>query len=208
MYKFAGVSLPQSASLTAPSSEGAKSPPPYCKKRFLDYTVNVFTYALKILIHIQITDPQHLQAHTFQSFCPFTIFPGLFLTVMFAAVQLHDEPGLGTIKIRDIISNRFLPLKAHRIMTQIFVPKLSFPRRHIPAQFPRKRNVFFIVRLHSGASRYFSRNSSNSISSLISSPRSPAKDSMWWVNSWARVVYSSSYSSSSPASANRAAKEP
>ena len=53
----------------------------------------------------------------------------------------------------------------------------------------RKRVRRALLRLPPGGySPRPARNSSMNCSSLRSRPRSPARPSMWWVNSWARVV--------------------
>ena len=65
--------------------------------------------------------------------------------IVSSAVKFNDYSRLGTIKVRDIISNRFLPLKAHRIVTQKVIPQFPFPRSHIFPQHLCQRDILFVI---------------------------------------------------------------
>ena len=47
-----------------------------------------------------------------------------------------------------IVSNRLLPLKAHRIVLQKIIPDFSFPRGHIFSQHLGQRDILFVVGFH------------------------------------------------------------
>ena len=57
----------------------------------------------------------------------------------------NDQPCLGAIKVCDIVSNRFLPLKTHRIVSQKIIPQFSFPRGHIFSQHLGQRDILFVA---------------------------------------------------------------
>ena len=71
-----------------------------------------------------------------------------FFCIMSAAVQFNDQSGLGAIKVRDIIANGFLPLKAEGIVSEELIPQFAFPRSHIFAQLFGAGNVFLPIWLH------------------------------------------------------------
>ena len=48
----------------------------------------------------------------------------------------------------NIVSNHFLPLKAHRIVSQKIIPQFSFPRSHIFSQHLGQRDILFAVGFH------------------------------------------------------------
>jgi len=62
--------------------------------------------------------------------------------------QVQESPCLGTIKVCNVVSNCFLPLKTHRIVSQKVIPQFSFPRSHIFSQHLSQRDVLFIVDFH------------------------------------------------------------
>ena len=47
-----------------------------------------------------------------------------------------------------IVSSRFLPLKAHRIVSQKIIPDFSFPRGYIFSQHLGQRGILFVAGFH------------------------------------------------------------
>ena len=45
-----------------------------------------------------------------------------------STVKFNNQSRFCTIKVCDIVSNRFLPLKTHRIVSQKIIPQFSFPK--------------------------------------------------------------------------------
>ena len=152
-YRFVGTtveistfSLPQSASLTAPSSEGAFSS--VSLHRTLYDHVDIFTNATEITVNIQITNSDYIQFHAVQICCSHRIFSGLLRLVMTTAIQFNNQPCLCTVKIHNIVTDCFLTLKSNRILSQIFIPQFSFPWCHIFTKCSCQRDVFFVILLH------------------------------------------------------------
>ena len=100
------------------------------------------------MLHIQIAEAQDPQPHLLQCSGAFPVPLGLRRLIMSAAVQFNDQSGLGAIKVRDIIANGFLPLKAEGIVSEELIPQFAFPRSHIFAQLFGAGNVFLPIWLH------------------------------------------------------------
>ena len=60
-----------------------------------------------------------------------SIFKHLVGLIMTGTIQFNNELCFGTIKICDIITQRFLSLKFDRIFIEKHIPKLSFMLGHV-----------------------------------------------------------------------------
>ena len=84
-------------------------------------SLNSFVYFLahtiKVPIDIQIADSQYGQIHGFQFVGAQLIRFLLLLRIMSTTVQFNNQFYFGTIKIGNIISDGFLPLKSQGIET-------------------------------------------------------------------------------------------
>ena len=137
------ASLRQSASLTAPSSEGALG-----VQQLLDSKIDILAYTAKITVDIHVANPNHLKLHIVQVRCSGGIFFCLSSLIMSASVQFNNQPCFCTVKIHNIITDCFLTLKANRILSQIFIPQFSFPWCHIFTKSSCQRDVFLVILLH------------------------------------------------------------
>jgi len=79
--------------------------------------IDIFTYSVKIIIDIRIANSQYRQIHALQLSCTDFIFFRLLLMIVSASVKLNNQSCLCTIEIRYIVSDGFLPLKTHRIIS-------------------------------------------------------------------------------------------
>ena len=77
--------------------------------------IYIFTCTAEIAVNIQITDPDHCQFHALQIFCTKIIFFCLLWSIVPATIQFNNQSDLRTIKIYNVVSNRFLPLKTYWI---------------------------------------------------------------------------------------------
>ena len=104
---LAHLRLPLMRELSAKLTEG----------EIFDNQVNVLTYSAEIMVDVQIANSQYSQIHGFQGFCAESIFFCLFRGIVPSSIKFNDKSCFRAIKVCNIIANRFLPLKAHRIIS-------------------------------------------------------------------------------------------
>ena len=115
------------------------------RESFLHRTIYRLTGSVKIAIHIQIANPQHLKLHSLQLLRPNLVLSDRFRRIMTTAVEFDYEPCFRAIKIYDIATNRLLSLKSNRIIPKKFVPELALPRGHVFSQLSGKGNIVSII---------------------------------------------------------------
>jgi len=94
--------LPLMRELSAQLTEG----------EILNSQIYVFAYTTKVAVYIQITNSDYCQFHTLQILCSKMILFCLLGGIVSTTVKLNNQSKLCTIEIHNIISNRFLSLKA------------------------------------------------------------------------------------------------
>ena len=85
-------------------------------RSFFHNLIDCFTNLTKSSGNIQIGKPNHFQTLAFQVARPFAVIFLLLNFVMLRSVQFHHQFCLMAVKINDIFSNTFLPLKTNWIV--------------------------------------------------------------------------------------------
>ena len=89
-------------------------------------SVDCCTHRIQMMIDINICEPQHLQSKGFQVMCSLKILGLLFRVVVLRAVKLYDQQSLCAIKVNNILSQRTLPAKLYRMISQKTIPEGVF----------------------------------------------------------------------------------
>ena len=113
---------------------------------------NILTYAVKILVDLQIGIPKNTNTARRQIFIAHAIILLPLFTVMLASIQLDRKFGGGTIKIKNILTYHFLSAHCFGKRFQKIIPKMTFFLRHVLPQRtgkPRQRTIFISHHSHS-----------------------------------------------------------
>ena len=110
--------------------------------------VNRFAYTGKIEINIPIAEAKNGNSELIQCFGAALIRLHLFGSIVTASIQLNSKTNTGAVKIDNIVSDGFLTLKANRVGTKVFIPKLSLPRSHVFSKMFRTADIVWIIGIH------------------------------------------------------------
>ena len=105
----------------APSDEGRLSPMGRRERLFYD-PVNGFAYAGKVFLNIHVAETKNDGIHSLQFTGTLSISLCLLCVIVSAAVQLDNKSCLRTVKVRNIITDGFLPLEANGIIPEKIIP--------------------------------------------------------------------------------------
>ncbi len=111
----------------------------------LHCSIDICTNALEILIDFVICNTNYTNTIRFEKSCSLRIFFRVLFFKMLRSIQFNDNLSLCTVKIRNIITNHFLPYKPNRIRFQKVIPQMPFFLCHVPAQLFCQWNKLFIV---------------------------------------------------------------
>jgi hypothetical protein len=87
---------------------------PFPNKLF-HYTINVFTDFSELFTYQPIVISNHGDVIGLQKCGSFPVIGSVLFVVMLFSIQLYDKPDGGAVKITDIMTDNFLPVKLNRI---------------------------------------------------------------------------------------------
>ena len=148
-----------------------------CTGRALAYsvpyqTINLFTNSMKIFIHISIRETKNLQIVLLKIGSPDGIACYSLLFIMLRSIHFYNQLCFCTIKICDIRTQYFLPIKTNRIIFQKIIPQMTFFFcQSFSQHFSSRSNLFIVFSIHV-FSAYFS---STTVTPCSPSPKAPRR---------------------------------
>lgn len=107
--------------------------------------IDLCTDAVKSFRNILVRIPNHRNAKLPQRLGSGEIIGFALRRVVLRTVYFDHKPRFMTEEIRNIISDRFLPLEPHRIGSQIIIPQMLFLPCRALSQRTRKRYIALLV---------------------------------------------------------------